>query len=572
MRIPTTDQIRALETNWIKDCGNNWGQVLMEIAGRAAAIRTLRIWQDRPGPVTVVCGKGNNGGDGLVVARYLRLWGIPVNVLVLERKQRETKKTSTKSKSIGSDNQSTITLEKVEFEFSTPEANTNLKILKNLSIDVEVIDSLKEVNFDEVDSESDSYSLDPEADSLFQQTSLIVDAIFGTGLDREIEGLHRRVIESINRSGKPVISIDMPSGINSDTGQIMGAAVRADVTVTFGYLKPGLLNFPGNTIKGDLSIVDIGLPELPEAIPDINLSTVEMIKEMLPMRPIDAHKGTFGQILTIAGSKEMMGAATLAGLSSLKTGAGLSYLALPDSIPLNSMAPELICHSLPSSQTGSLSLKAYDWIKEQLEKVNAIVLGPGLTTSEETVELVCKLVSEINIPCVIDADGLNALSIKKAGLNESSRLFVLTPHPKELARLMELTTSEIQADRVGACLAAAKKYDCTVLLKGAMTVIANQDSEIFINPTGNPGMATAGAGDVLSGIIGGLLAQRVDPFQAAVTGAYLHGRAGDLLESEIGEAGIIAGDLARVVPLAIKSVQENERSTMESHLLEGDSP
>lgn len=564
MRIPTTAQIRELEAKWISDCGENWGQVLMEIAGRAAAIRALRIWQERPGSVTVVCGKGNNGGDGLVVARYLKLWGIPVEVVVLDRKSSKDKSGKAKeSEGSASAEGSVATIERVALQFASNEANINRQILENLEVEITVLDSLRETTY-----ENEEDHLDPEADSIFLDAALIVDAIFGTGLDREVEGIHRRVIESINRSGKPVLSIDIPSGINSDTGQILGAAIRADETVTFGYLKPGLLNYPGNTIKGDLSIVDIGLPELPEVVPDINLSTVEIVREMLPMRPVDAHKGTFGHLLTVAGSKGMMGAATLSGLSSMKSGAGLCYLAVPDSKLSDVMALELICHSLPSTEAGSFARASFARLRELVEKVDAVVIGPGITTDDETVELVCELVKEITSPCIVDADALNALAKKQEDLGRSPERFVLTPHPKELARLMQVSVAEIQKDRIKSAQNAAQKYGCTVLLKGAMTIVASPDQTVFINPTGNPGMATAGSGDVLSGIIGGLLAQKVEPFQAAVAGAYLHGRAGDILAEELGEAGIIAGDIQRVIPLAIKSVKEGERSILESNLLE----
>ncbi|MCB9468379.1 MAG: NAD(P)H-hydrate dehydratase [Candidatus Obscuribacterales bacterium] len=552
MRIPTTAQIRQLESEWISQCGNDWGQVLMEIAGRAAAIRALRIWQERPGTVTIVCGTGNNGGDGLVVARYLRLWGIPCEVLVLTRKEKEAGK----------------------IEFASKESNNNLAILNNLAVPVEVVSSLKEYQFEADPNNSDDddlESLDLEADSLFLDAALIVDAIFGTGLDRPVEGLHRRVIESINRSGKPVLSIDIPSGINSDTGQIMGTAVRADETVTFGYLKPGLLIYPGNTIKGGLAIVDIGLPELPEVSPDINLSTVEIVREMLPLRPLDAHKGTFGHVACIAGSRGMMGAATLSGLSALKSGAGLCYMAIPDTGRHEPTALELITNILPATASGSFSQKALDGLKELAEKVDALIIGPGISTDKETAEMICSFIQEIENPCIIDADALNSLALTGATLGKNSANCVITPHPKELARLMNCSVADIQKDRITAAMDASKKFGCTVLLKGAMTVVANEEGLVFINPTGNPGMATAGAGDVLSGLIGGLLAQKVEPFQAAVAGAYLHGRAGDILAEELGEAGIIAGDIERMIPLAIKSAREGERSVLESNLLSADS-
>ncbi|MCA9805005.1 MAG: NAD(P)H-hydrate dehydratase [Cyanobacteria bacterium HKST-UBA02] len=639
MRIPTTAQIRSLEAEWIANCGEHWGQVLMEIAGRGAAIRTLRLWQESPGQVVVVCGKGNNGGDGLVVARYLALWGIPVSVRVIHTTKqmvaaatagagakagssprasagagagssassssnssssassgahssaRSTATSSarsgaTSSKSAGEEDAGQGSFDdEIDVQFASQESNVNLRILESLDVDIAALTEeaflpLDDVHDDLSDSEGQSagYSevfsaSDPEVDGVFLGASLIVDAIFGTGLDRQVEGFYKRVIKSINRSGKRVISIDVPSGINSDTGQILGAAVRADETVTFGYLKPGLIAHPGTTLKGALSIVDIGLPELPDlhnGEPDINLTTVDIVREILPMRPEDSHKGTFGNLLTIAGSLGMTGAALLAGLSSLKSGAGLCYLAVARSLLPLVPSQELVYKPMPETEAGSLSLAAFETLKHEVDRVQAVILGPGLSTNDETVELVAKLVDHISVPCIVDADGLNALSLKKCGLGEASQMFVLTPHPKELARLLNETVAEVQADRIKAALKAAKKFQCTVLLKGSMSVIASPEGEVYINPTGNAGMATAGSGDVLSGIIGGLLAQKVEPFQAAVAGAYIHGRAGDILAQEIGEAGIIAGDLERAIPLAFESIREGERGGLEADLLDAD--
>ncbi|MBK9144423.1 MAG: NAD(P)H-hydrate dehydratase [Candidatus Melainabacteria bacterium] len=489
-------------------------------------------------------------------------------------------------------------------QFASKESNVNLAILESLGVDIAALTEEAFLPLDDMhdekggasgqDSFTESLSVslpeslseslsegfsegfsasDPEVDGVFLGASLIVDAIFGTGLDRQVEGFYKRVIRSINRSGKRVIAIDVPSGIDSDNGQVLGAAVRADETVTFGYLKPGLITHPGTTLKGAISIVDIGLPELPDSRngePDINLTTVDIVREILPMRPMDSHKGTFGRLLTIAGSLGMTGAALLAGLSSLKSGAGLCYLAVARSLLPLVPSQELVYKPMPETEAGSLSLAAFETLKHEVDRVQAVILGPGLSTNDETVELVAKLVDHISVPCIVDADGLNALALKKCGLGEASQMFVLTPHPRELARLLEQSVAEVQADRIKAALAAAKKFRCTVLLKGSMSVIASSEGEVYINPTGNAGMATAGSGDVLSGIIGGLLAQKVDPFQAAVAGAYIHGRAGDILAQEIGEAGIIAGDLERAIPLAFESVREGERGGLEADLLDAD--
>ncbi|MBX9691977.1 MAG: NAD(P)H-hydrate dehydratase [Cyanobacteria bacterium] len=573
MRIPTTEQIRNLESSWIKKCDAQWGQVLMEIAGRGAAIRALRLWQESPGHVIIVCGRGNNGGDALVVARYLTLWGVPVSVWVVTR-QKDGTDEHTKSGSTGSRKRRAASIDVAENEsaqateslMSTNESNVNQRILQSLNIPVRTIDETSiGTPYDEEGDVSDSS--DPAVDRLFVGASLIVDGLFGTGLDREVEGIYARVIDSINRSGKRVLSIDMPSGVNSENGQIMGTAVRADRTVTFGYLKPGHLCHPGATLAGDLAIIDIGLPELPECKPDINLATVEVIREILPLRPLDAHKGTFGHVLTIAGSVGMAGAAMLSSMSALKIGAGVCYLATPLSVLAYLPAGEVIYRPMKETSKGSLSYEALSDLREELEKVKAVIIGPGLTTDAETSKVVCELLQEIQCPCIVDADALNALAAHGAKLPENSQDFIFTPHPGELSRLLNCNTHDIQADRVGKAIEAAQKFGCTIVLKGAKSVVANADGEVFINPTGNPGMATAGSGDVLSGIIGGLLSQRVDPFQAAVAGTYVHGRAGDLLAQELDESGITAGDLQRILPFAMTSVKEGEHSEFESTLL-----
>ncbi len=585
MRIATTAQIRDLESNWINQCDEHWGQVLMEIAGRGAAIKSLRMWQENPGEVVVVCGKGNNGGDGLVVARYLTLWGVPVKVWLVAQERKYTEDVTSKehvgtSAATPKSNTAQATAASVDTkptsktdtrkslpssQMRTRESSVNKTILESLHVPVRVIhEQLVDEHLDTDDTGSGS---DPDVDEIFDGAALIVDALFGTGLTQPLYGLNKRVVDAINRSAKRVLSIDIPSGINSDTGQIMGAAVRADKTISFGYLKPGLLTHPGATLAGHLGICDIGLPELPEGSPDINLLTVEIVREILPLRPSDSHKGTFGHVLLIAGSPGMAGAAMLASHSALRVGAGLAYLAAPRSL-VNYLPPEeIIYRPMPENQSGTLSHDAYDAIKGHISNASAVVLGPGLGLNDDTIALVETLVGNIDCPCVIDADGLNAISKKPSILQNNEGAFVLTPHPKELARLMNCDVATVQSDRINQSIDAAKKFNCVVVLKGSMSVIANPQGEVFINPTGNPAMATAGAGDVLSGIIGGLLAQKVDPFQAAACGVYIHGRAGDILSQELGQSGIVAGDLKRLIPFAVESIRSGDRSNLETMLL-----
>jgi NAD(P)H-hydrate epimerase len=534
LSVATTDQIRKLESEWIKRCNARWGQVLMEVAGNAAAKLAFRMANETDDGVFVFCGTGNNGGDGLVVARYLDLWHVPVKVFLVSR---------TENKGASS------------VEMSTQESNANKAIADSMQIPIEIL--------------SEDHDID------FSGCGLIVDALFGTGLDREIEGIHREVIELINESGLDVLAIDVPSGINSDTGQIMGAAVQASRTITFGYLKPGHLCHPGAELAGVTHIADIGLPDLSKQTPSICVTTVDDVAEILPSRASDSNKGTFGTVLTVAGSIGMSGATILSSESSLRVGAGLSLLATPKSLIASLPAQEVIYRPLSETDKASISTKAIEELEPELKKATAVVLGPGMSTHPETVNFVHEFVAEslasLDLPCIIDADALNAISKKPECVSHSNK-FVLTPHPKELSRLMGKETKEIQADRVNAALNAAQKFGCVVVLKGSFSIIASPNGDAFINTTGNASMAKAGAGDVLSGIIGGLLAQNVPPFEAAIAGVYIHGRAGELASQQLGMSGVLAGDISAFIPDAVQSILDGVGSDFETDLLEPDLP
>jgi NAD(P)H-hydrate epimerase len=527
-RIPTTAQLRSLEADWIKKCGGSWGQVLMEIAGRGAAEIAFDMWQEQPGHVAIFCGRGNNGGDGMVVARYLALWGAPVSVFIVGT-----------PKSSGD-----------ELHMNTDESNTNRKIVQQLEVCVELAPS-------------------EDIDSAMTHATLIVDALLGTGLDRAVEGAYKDVIDAINRSGRPVLAVDLPSGINSDTGQVMAAAVRADKTVTFGYLKPGLLQHPAASLCGSICTVDIGLPDL-DAHDEIFLTTGDFVRATLPGRRAESNKGTYGSVLSISGSFGMFGATVLAGESALRSGAGLCMIAAPKSIIPHLPAAEMIYLPLPETDAVSISDKAVDALESHIEKASAVILGPGLSQHESTVKFVhdiLPVIADSGKPCIVDADALNAISKDTTKFPKQGTKFVLTPHPKELSRLMQNTVEEIQKDRISAARQAATRFGCTVVLKGSRTIVASHDGTIYINPTGNPGMATAGSGDVLSGIVGGFLAQGMQPFEAAIAAVYIHGLAGDIAAMELGEAGVIAGDICHAVPIAIANLREGQISGLEMQLL-----
>jgi ADP-dependent NAD(P)H-hydrate dehydratase / NAD(P)H-hydrate epimerase len=510
-RVPTTAELRSLEAQWIESCHANWGLVLMELAGKRAAEIARHMWQKHS--VSIFCGRGNNGGDGLVVARYLSLWEIPFSVFMVEGPQKPP--SQNRSESIINKE----ALEKLGSKITHVTAN----------------------NIDEIRAK-------------VKESALIVDALLGTGLDRIVEGTYKQLIELINECNCPVLAVDIPSGVNSDTGQIMGSAVQANKTVTFGYLKPGLLLFPGADLAGEISLVDIGLPEFTGQSKQW-LTTKDYVLSLLPKRPTNSHKGTFGSVLSIAGCTNYRGAATLASLSALRTGAGLSMLATAKSVIPNENILEVIYKALPETENGSIAVSAIDELREEVAKHTATIVGPGLGDHSETIDFVQKLLPLLDKPTIIDADGLNAVA-KNTSLFPRNKKFVLTPHPKEFSRLTGLSTEQVQANRIGSALKAASDFAAVIVLKGAHSIIASPEGDVFINPTGNSGMATAGAGDVLSGIIGGLLAQGLSPLHAAVAGTYIHGLAGDIAQAQIGEVGFIAGDISHAVPAALTSVHD----------------
>jgi NAD(P)H-hydrate epimerase len=527
VRVPTTSQLRKLESTWIESCHPDWGLVLMEAAGLAAAVRAIEMWEDSPGPVAIFCGSGNNGGDGLVVARHLARRDIACVLFMIES---ESSKQASRSESV-----------------------VNRKITEDLGLKINIIRK---------------GDMQPVKKSL-ADASLLIDALLGTGLDRPVKETYAEVISLINESGKPVLSLDIPSGIHSDTGQPMGTAIEADATITFGYLKAGLLSYPGAAHAGHLTLADIGLPSLAKLPPALSkvandmsnpkwwLATGAHVSQWLPSRPANSHKGTFGQLLTIAGSEGMPGAAMLAARSALRTGVGLSVLATTKSLIPHLPAEEVIYRDLPETDSGTISKQALEALSKELQSASALAIGPGLTANAETIQFVQQLVKSLSKPAIVDADGLNALAEDKDFVLSNPEDVVFTPHPKELSRLLGMSTAEIQADRLGAAAKAVSKFGCNIVLKGAHTVVATPAGGSFIIPTGNAGMATAGSGDVLTGIIGALLAQGIPAAHAAVAGAYIHGAAGDTASLHVGEDGMIASDIAEAIPEVIADLRSH---------------
>ncbi|RYD03294.1 hypothetical protein N752_20905 [Desulforamulus aquiferis] len=342
-------------------------------------------------------------------------------------------------------------------------------------------------------------------------TDIIVDALYGTGFHGEVEEKVAKVIELVNVSNRPIISVDIPSGVLADSGKVLGACIRANHTVTFGLPKLGLVMEPGASFAGEIHVVDISLPG---KLTDLSgsgkqLLTLETISAWFSPRSPEGHKGSYGRVLILAGSRGMVGAARLTAKGALRAGAGLVTLAVPESVQPVAAASldEAMTKGLPETGEGTFSEDALDMLLEYCKQADVLALGPGITTHPETVKLIRTLLPKLTIPTVIDADGLNALSESTDILGNTTVPLVITPHPGEMSRLLNISVHEIQDDRLNYATVAAIEWNLTVLLKGAGTIVASPGGNVYINPTGNPGMATGGSGDVLTGIIAGLLGQ-----------------------------------------------------------------
>ncbi len=515
MKTITPDEMRSLERSAI-DMGIP-SRVLMEIAGMKVAANAANEAKKAKNAV-VICGTGGNGGDGLVAARYLFNSGIDTTVFMTAP---------------GS-------------EISSKDSVDNLTVLRKFGVDAKVINA----------GGSDGLK-----DALIK-ADIVIDAIFGLGFHGETEGTAAQAIELINNVKKDiksrkrylVLSIDVPSGVNAETGKASSTCVEADVTVTFEYPKLGLLKYPASRYAGKIVVTSIGLPKkqspktesasVKRTVEGIEVTDAAQVAALLPRRRTDSNKGSFGKVLVVAGSSGMMGAAVLTANSALRTGSGLVTLCVPDKIKdaVNSMSLETVV-------TGMSELK------QKIRQCDVVALGPGLSKGPAVSKLVREVIlSKGNaLPIVLDADGLNAITDPSI-FKRSIKKIVITPHPGEFSRLTGQSVESIQKDRMGSAVKFAVKYGVTVVLKGAYTVIAGSDKRLHVNPTGNPGMATAGAGDVLSGIIASLIGQGLSGFDAAVAGAYIHGLAGDLSVTLKGEHGVIASDIMDSIPYAMNMI------------------
>jgi len=511
MKLLTAAEMRELDRRAIAEVGIP-SLVLMENAGRSIYQVLRREFPELAGAVAVLAGRGNNGGDGFVVARYLANAGTPVAVFLLGRRDQ-----------VGGD------------------ARVNLEILAHQGL--EVVEVLEESQL-------------PAALERLARAGLIVDALLGTGLNSPVTGLLASLIQQVNHLKRPVLAVDLPSGLSADTGEVLGTAVQADVTVTCGWPKIGQIVAPGRDYVGRLWQADLGIPPDLAREAKVSLAEARELRELLPPRPWDSHKGTFGHLLVLAGSEGKTGAAALACQGGLRAGAGLVTLGVAQSLNdiMEVKVTEAMTLPLPQAEGArALGRRALEPIEAFARGCAALALGPGLGTHPDTRELVRTLVQRLDRPMVVDADGINALAgnpplTKKTKNLGAAGPRILTPHPGELARLLGCSPKEVQSRRLALAVETAGQYGAVLVLKGAQTLVAAPDGRLSLNPTGNPALASGGTGDVLTGLIGGFLAQGLSAWDAARLGVYLHGLSADCFAAQHGPRGLVAGDLLARFP------------------------
>ena len=486
--------------------------LLMENAGLRVveSIRAILIEENR-NRVVILAGKGNNGGDGLVVGRHLVNCGTAIEIFLLG-----------------------------DPDALTPDARVNYDILNKMGIPIQPL------------------ILDQHLANLMTsllQADLVVDAIYGIGFRGRLDDFETRVADLLNSSRVPVLAVDIASGVEADTGKVHGSAVQADYTVTLALPKLGLIMAPGSEYTGRWSVADISIPRslLEDPTLKMNLLDAAAIKGWLTPRAADTHKGTYGHVLVVGGSAGMTGAVTMTSCAALRCGAGLVTAALPETqMPiLDAAVMEVMGQALPETNLGCISIDALPALESLLGTCSVCAVGPGMSRYQEANAILRFILENSGVPVLIDADGINALASDPGVLRDRQVPVVITPHPRELARLTGLTVEEIQHNRIEVASRYAADWGITMVLKGHQTVVACPRGEVFINSRGNPGMATAGSGDVLSGIIAGLIAQGLKTQQAAAAGVYIHGRAGDRAAAEIGQRGMIAGDMIDYLPYTL---------------------
>ncbi len=522
MKVVTAEQMRKIDRS-----AANIGlptEKLMENAGRAVAEETRKLIGSVIGKrILVIVGTGNNGGDGLVAGRYLDDWGVEVSLYLCKQRSADDK---------------------------------NLKLAKERGITTV-----------QADQDGDLARLD----SLLGSSEVAIDAVFGTGRSRAVDGVFKEVLTRVMKAKQEnpellLVAVDVPSGLDPDTGIVDPSCPYADATVTLGYPKPGLFNFPGAERAGKVIIADIGIPpSLAENIPT-ELIAEDWVKSVLPERPLSANKGSFGKVLVVAGSINYIGAAYLACTGAARVGAGLVTLSTASSLQpiLAARMTEVTYAPLPEAEAGIIASKAASVLRQWLPGYEVLLMGCGLGQKAQVAEFVKSvlfgLVPGSSPAMVIDADALNALAQIPDWWQKLSQDAILTPHPGEMARLTGVSVDEVQRQRLDIARKAAMEWRKVVVLKGAYTVVAASDGRARISQIANSGLASAGTGDVLSGVIAGLVAQGLSLFDAAACGVYLHGQAGEIVRREMGDAGMLAGDLLPALPKVIMRLKQLETS------------
>ena len=512
MRLVTAEEMRLADQSAVNDFGIP-GIVLMENAGLAVVRQAEEMLGELAGKkAAIFCGGGNNGGDGLVVARHLHNRGCEVRLYFLN-----------------------------DPEVFRGDALINYQILNNMGVSGFQITEGSRLNV---------------ARMALWSADIAIDAVFGTGLREDVRDTTLSVIDMLNESDTPVISCDIPSGLSSTTGRPLGGAVKADVTVCFGYCKLGLVLSAAKPYVGKLVVADISLPS---QVGDAITVRRELIDEAfcrrwLAARDPESYKGDFGHVAVLAGSPILPGAAVLAAQGVMKAGAGRVSAALPSIIrtAFISRLPEAMLIDTEDGENGGVGIQ--NITKMASFKADSWLIGPGLGRDEKTLDLVREFLPTLTVPTVLDADALFAVCGYLRLLKKANAPLVITPHPGEMAKLLGVSVSDVQSNRVAVAEGFAKQTNVVVVLKGAGTVIATPEGRIFINETGNPGMATGGSGDALAGMVATFLAQKMVPAVAAACAVWLHGRAGDIAVEQNGVAGLLASDILAAVPTAFKSI------------------
>ncbi len=519
MKLATPSQVREADRLTIER-GLVPSLQLMENAGQAAARVARRLLDDVASSKTVIvfAGKGNNGGDAFVVARLLCEWGARVRVFLT-------------------------------CDPGGVRGDARVNLDRWLATGNDVVTLAHERAADELDR-------------VTAGADLLVDGLFGTGFRGDVTGVEARVIACIDDSGADVLALDIPSGVDGTTGAVGNLAVRATTTVTFALIKTGLVLEPGRSHAGDVDVVDIGIPEsvLDEIGIEAELTDAASMRALLPRRTPDAHKGDAGRVHVVGGSRGMAGAVVLSARAALRSGAGLVTAVVPGGLHdvLQTSVTEAIAFPVAETETGAHTHHSLSAIRERLADADVVAIGPGMGRHPESLVAVRHLVRELEMPVILDADGLFAFAERLETLADATGPRVVTPHPGEAARLLGTTVAEVRADVFAAARRLQETSGATVVLKGGPTLVQSRSGRTTVNATGNAGMATGGSGDVLTGVIAALIGQGMDPDDAARLGVHVHGLAGDLGAGRLTEWGLVAGDLVDLLPEAFYVLDRGE--------------